>query len=72
MSAENPQLKCFEDVELFAAYCNRQNCMHFMMALCEDFESTRASLLHCTPIPSLEVGVVELIFEENHHSTMKM
>lgn len=42
------------------------------MALCEDFESTRASLLHCTFIPSLEVGVAELISKENHCSTMKM
>jgi len=67
----DPQVKCFEDVELFAAYHDRQKFMDFIMALCEDFESTWASLLHCTFIHSLKVGVAKLIFEENHCSTMK-
>ena len=38
--------------------------MHFMMALRVDFESTRASLLHCTPLPTLEATLIELMSEE--------
>ncbi|XP_031287560.1 uncharacterized protein LOC116146289 [Pistacia vera] len=71
-SAADPQLKCSNDIALFATHRDRRKFMHFMMPLCEDFESTRASLLHRTPLPTLETAVAELIFEENHHSTMKM
>ena len=46
--------------------------MHFMMALQDDFESTRASLLHCQPLSTLEDAVAELISEETQCSTMKM
>ena len=46
--------------------------MHFMMALRDDFESTRDSLLHHQPLPTLEAVVVELISEETLCSTMKM
>lgn len=67
-----PQLKCFEDVELFAMYHDHQKFMHFMMAICEDFWSTRATLLHRTPLPSLDVVVAKLISKENCRSTMKM
>ena len=40
-----------------------------MMGLREDFEPTRAALLSCSPLPSLDTAVKELIFEENrrHH-----
>ncbi|XP_031273389.1 uncharacterized protein LOC116131865 [Pistacia vera] len=68
----DPHLKCSDDIELFATYRDRRQFMHFMMALREDFESTRASLLHHTPLPTLEIAVAKLISEENHHSTMKM
>ena len=41
-----------------------------MMGLCEDFEPIRAALLSCSPPPSLDVAVKELISKENrspHH-----
>jgi hypothetical protein len=46
--------------------------MHIMMALRDDFESTRASLLHCQPLPTLDATISELISEETRRSTMKM
>ncbi|XP_035551510.1 uncharacterized protein LOC118349853 [Juglans regia] len=72
LSASNPQLKCSEDNGSFATYRHRRKFIHFMMAFCEDFESTQVSLLHHTLLPSLEIAVAELISEENHCSTMKM
>jgi hypothetical protein len=38
LSAVDPQLKNPEDVEIFAKYRDRRKFMHFIMALCADFE----------------------------------
>jgi hypothetical protein len=65
-------LKYPEDVEIFAKYRDRQKFMHFMMALRADFESTRASLLHRNPLPTLEAAVTELMSEETRRSTMHL
>jgi hypothetical protein len=46
--------------------------MHFMMALRANFESTRASLLHRTPLPTLEAVVTKLMYEETRRSTMHL
>lgn len=70
--AVDPQLKCYKDIELFATNRDRSKFIHFMMALCEDFESTWISLLHRMPLLSLEIVVAELILEENRRFTMKM
>lgn len=43
-----------------------------MMALHDNFEATQASLLHHISLPTLKAIVFELIFYENHCSTMKM
>ena len=43
-----------------------------MMALRADLESTRASLLHRTPLPILEVAVTELMSKETRRSTMHL
>jgi hypothetical protein len=39
------------------------------MALCEDFESTQASLLHRHPVPSLDSALAELMFKETRLSS---
>jgi hypothetical protein len=46
--------------------------MHFLMALCADFEPTRASLSHRTHLPTLNAAIAELISEETRRSTMQM
>ena len=61
LSAANPPLVCSKDIELFVKYRDRRKFIHFMMG-CEDFESTRASLLSQSPTPSLDAAVKELIF----------
>jgi hypothetical protein len=72
LSAANPKLECSKDIQTFATWLDRRKFMHFMMALQDDFESTRASLLHCQPLPTLDATVSELISEETRHSTIKM
>jgi hypothetical protein len=62
--AADPQLERSEDVEVFTSYRDCRKFMHFMMALREDFEPTRASILHCTLLPKLNATVAELISEE--------
>jgi len=72
LSAANPKLDCSKDIQTFATWLDRQKFMHFMMALWDDFESTRASLLHCQPLPTIDATISELISEETRRSTMKM
>jgi hypothetical protein len=57
---------------MFATWLDQRKFMHFMMALQDDFESTRASLLHRQPLPTLDAAFSELICEETRRSTMKM
>jgi hypothetical protein len=42
------------------------------MAIRDEFEHTRASLLHRSPLPSLESVLSELISKETRFSTMKL
>ena len=63
LSAVDPPLVCFKDIELFVKYRDRCKFMHFMMGLREDFEPTRASLLSRSPTPSLDAAVKKLISE---------
>ena len=72
LSAVDPPLVCFKDIELLVKYRDRRKFMHFMMGLREDFEPTRASLLSWSPIPSLDTTVKELISEENRRPTYHM
>jgi hypothetical protein len=70
LAAANPPLKYAEDIELFAKYKNRRRFTQFMMGLRENFEPIQAALLSCSPLPSLDATVKELIFEKNrrpHH-----
>jgi hypothetical protein len=64
-------LKYYEDVEIFARYQDRRKFIHFMMAFLADFELTPASLLHHTPLPTLE-AIIALISEEIQWSTMHL
>ena len=65
LSAVDPPLVCFKDIELLVKYWDRRKFMHFMMGLREDFEPIRAFLLSRSPTPSLDAAVKELISEEN-------
>jgi hypothetical protein len=46
--------------------------VQFLMAIQDEFEHTRASLLHRSLLPSLESALSELISEKTRFSTMKL
>ena len=64
LSTVDHQLNYYEDVKIFARYRDRRKFIHCMITLLADFEPTWAFLLHCTPLPTLEVIVAELISKE--------
>jgi hypothetical protein len=72
LSATNLKLECYKDIQMFDSWLDQRKFMHFMMALQDDFESTRASLLHRQPLPTLDAAISKLISEETRRSTMKM
>jgi hypothetical protein len=72
LSAANSKLDCSKNIQMFATWLDQRKFMHFMMALQDDFESTRAYLLHRQPLPTLDAAFSELICEETRRSTMKM
>ena len=60
-----------ESVELKAcgAYIEhreQQRLVQFLTALCSDFEGLRGSILHRSPLPSVDSVVGELLAEEIH------
>uniref|UniRef100_A0A2N9G9D7 Integrase catalytic domain-containing protein n=1 Tax=Fagus sylvatica TaxID=28930 RepID=A0A2N9G9D7_FAGSY len=70
LAAVDPPLRYAEDIDLFAKYKDRRHFTQFMMGFCEDFEPTQATLFSCSPLPSVDAVVKELISEENrrpHH-----
>uniref|UniRef100_A0A2N9HUY6 Reverse transcriptase Ty1/copia-type domain-containing protein n=1 Tax=Fagus sylvatica TaxID=28930 RepID=A0A2N9HUY6_FAGSY len=67
LAATDPPLRYAEDIDLFVKCKDRRHFTQFMMGLREDFEPTQATLLSCSPLPSLDAAVKELISEENRH-----
>ena len=71
LASANPSLKYAEDIELFTKYKDHRRFTYFIMGLRENFEHIRAALLNCSPLPSLNATVKELISEKNqrpyHH-----
>ncbi|XP_026425328.1 uncharacterized protein LOC113321639 [Papaver somniferum] len=52
------------DLELWQKYREETRLVQFLMALRDEFESVRASILHRSPLPTVEVALSELITEE--------
>ncbi|GAV56568.1 hypothetical protein CFOL_v3_00110 [Cephalotus follicularis] len=64
LAVYEPKWHCQEDHTLFTAYRDKLRLTQILMALRDDFEPTRASILNRQPLPSLEVALSELISEE--------
>lgn len=63
------QLALTEPVDLrthnpYIKYREEQRLVQFLMALRDDFEALRGSILHRSPLPSVDSGVSELLAEE--------
>ncbi|XP_072064209.1 uncharacterized protein [Arachis hypogaea] len=59
-----PVLKDPTDAKAYEDYRNRTRLIQFLMALTDDYEPVRASLLHQNPLPSLEDALPRLKSEE--------
>ncbi|KAK3032074.1 hypothetical protein RJ639_036288 [Escallonia herrerae] len=56
---------------LLLVHRDRQRLVQFLMALIDDFESVRASLLHRSPFPTLEAAISDLLYEETRLGSLK-
>jgi hypothetical protein len=57
------------ELKAYGAYIERreqQRLVQFLIALHSDFEGLRGSILHCSPLPSVDSVVSELLAEEIH------
>ncbi|XP_026437116.1 uncharacterized protein LOC113335210 [Papaver somniferum] len=52
------------DVELWEKYREESRLVQLLMALRDEFETVRASILHRSPLPTVETALFELITEE--------
>lgn len=64
-----PEWKCAEDVQLFLKYQDSLRLTQFLMTLKDEF---LASLLHRSPLPSLDSAVSKLISEEIRLQTLHL
>lgn len=69
LALSEPAWKCTDDAASFATYQEHQQLITLLMALHDRYESVRASLLHRSPLPSLDGAVTELISEETRLGT---
>ncbi|CAL5399137.1 unnamed protein product [Camellia sinensis] len=70
LALSEPPWDCTKDAALFTTYRDQQRLVQFLMALTPRFEPVRASLLHRTPLPTLEQAISELLSEETRFGTL--
>ena len=61
---ENSEPKFKHEQDIFLTYRNQIRLIQFLMALRDDFENTRSSLLRRQPLPTMDSALTELISEE--------
>lgn len=67
-----PRRDVATDACKFAEYRDCMRVMQFLIALNDEFQPMRASLLHRDPFPRLETVVSELLTEETRLATLKV
>ncbi|KAK2973102.1 hypothetical protein RJ640_009754 [Escallonia rubra] len=71
LALSEPKWECNADNQQFTTHRDRQRLVQFLMALIDDFESVRASLLHRSPFPTLEAAISDLLYEETRLGSLK-
>ncbi|KAG5543282.1 hypothetical protein RHGRI_016128 [Rhododendron griersonianum] len=71
LSLSEPAWNDATDAQKFTTYRDQQRLILLLMALTTDFEHHRASLLHHSPLPTLEQAISELLSEETRLGTLK-
>ena len=66
ISLSYPSWKCLEDAQLYVTHaCRVQHRLYqFQIALCDDCKLVLEQLLYCSPLPSLENALIELVKED--------
>jgi hypothetical protein len=67
-----PKWRDKDDASDYIAFRDSLRLAKFLTAIQDEFENTWASLLHRSPLPSLESALSELVSEETRFSTMKL
>ncbi|KAG9459132.1 hypothetical protein H6P81_003640 [Aristolochia fimbriata] len=65
----DPQFKYEEDTVIFQKYIEEGHLVQFCMALRDEYDSIRSSMLHTSPFPSVESALSELLAEETRRLT---
>ncbi|OMP04760.1 glutamate receptor 2.7-like protein [Corchorus olitorius] len=67
-----PKFKHADCAEKFIAYRDLERLYQFLIALHDDFDNIRTSILHRDPLPSLDRVVLELSHMEKHLPSAKL
>ncbi|KAF7145556.1 hypothetical protein RHSIM_Rhsim04G0107400 [Rhododendron simsii] len=71
LALSEPEWSSTTDAQKFIGYRDQQRLILLLMALTIDFEPVRTSLLHRSPLPTLEEAISELLSEETRLSSLK-
>ncbi|GFS37407.1 hypothetical protein Acr_00g0051810 [Actinidia rufa] len=71
LALSEPEWSCITDIEKFTTYRDGQRLIPFLMALRDDFDPVCASLLHRSPLPTLEDAVSKLLSEKTCLGSLK-
>ncbi|KAG9449358.1 hypothetical protein H6P81_009323 [Aristolochia fimbriata] len=65
----DPKFEHEVDIIIFRKYIEEAHLVQFFMALRDEYESIRLSMLHKTPLPSVESALSKLLIEETRRLT---
>ncbi|KAG9447646.1 hypothetical protein H6P81_013774 [Aristolochia fimbriata] len=65
----DPKFEYEVDIVIFQKYIEEAHLVQFFMALRDEYDSIRPSMLHKTPLPSVESALSELLAEETRRLT---
>ncbi|KAG9453455.1 hypothetical protein H6P81_006359 [Aristolochia fimbriata] len=65
----DPQVKGERNITIVQKYFHKAHLVQFLMALCNDFEIIRTSILQRDPLPSVKHALSELLAEEARRGT---
>ncbi|KAG9447270.1 hypothetical protein H6P81_013398 [Aristolochia fimbriata] len=69
LAAMDPQFKYEEDTVIFQKYIEEAHLVQFFMALHDEYDSIRSSMLHTSPLPSVESALSELLAKVSRRLT---
>ncbi|KAG9454499.1 hypothetical protein H6P81_007403 [Aristolochia fimbriata] len=64
LAAMDPQFKYEEDTVIFQKYIEEAHLVQFLMALRDEYDSIRSSVLHMSPLPSVESAFSGVVSQE--------